>query len=35
MTHNGNGIPKKVLHKIFQPYLPQSQRGRVQDWAYH
>ena len=28
MTDNGNGIPKKVLHKIFQPVFPTKPTGQ-------
>jgi signal transduction histidine kinase len=32
---NGNGIPQKVMDKIFQPFsLPPSQLGRAQGWGY-
>jgi len=34
VTDNGNGIPQKVLDKIFSPSLLLSQPGREQVWVY-
>jgi len=33
VTDNGNGIPKNVLDKIFQPSLPPNQPVRVLAWG--
>lgn len=30
---NGNGIPQNIVAKIFQPFLPRSQRVRKRAWA--
>ena len=32
---NGNGIPQKVLDKIFNHSLLPNQQDREQDWVYH
>ena len=30
---NGNGIPQKVVDKIFNHSLPQNQQDKEQDWV--
>jgi two-component system NtrC family sensor kinase len=32
---NGNGIPQKVIDKIYQPFLRQSPSGKERDWVCH
>src|SRR5439155_17716788 len=29
---NGNGIPQKVVDKVFQPFLPPNLPARARDW---
>ena len=35
VADNGNGIPEKVLEKVFQPFFATSQPDKQPVWVYH